>query len=60
MDENQIKGGSGPALAAHTKHASTPGPTPASSAIGTNSEQSSRVSETVSKLSGQAREALSR
>jgi ElaB/YqjD/DUF883 family membrane-anchored ribosome-binding protein len=34
MDENQVKGGAGPALAAHSKDGAAPGITPASSAAG--------------------------
>ena len=60
MDENQIKGGSGPALAAHSKDASAPGLTPASSATGDDAGGSSSASETVTSLSGQAREAAGR
>lgn len=33
-DDNEIRGGAAPALAAHSKDASTAGPTPASSATG--------------------------
>jgi hypothetical protein len=57
MDENQVKGGSGPALAAHSKDASAPGTTSASSATGNDARGSSSARETVSSLSGQAREA---
>jgi len=60
MDENQTVGGSGPALAAHSKDASAPGPTPASSATGSDAAPSSSVRETVSGLTGQAREAAGR
>jgi ElaB/YqjD/DUF883 family membrane-anchored ribosome-binding protein len=60
MSENQFEGGSGPALAAHSKDASAPGPTSASSATGDDTSGSSSASEVVSKLSGQAREAASR
>ena len=60
MDENQIKGGSGAALAAHSKDASTPGATSASSATGNDADGSSSASETVASLSGQAREAAGR
>ncbi len=60
MDENQIKGGSGPALAAHSKDASVPGATSASSATGNDASGSSSASEAVTHLSGQAREAAGR
>src|SRR5438093_1180494 len=60
MDENQVKGGSGPALAAHSKDASAPGVTSASSATGNAAGGSSNASETVTSLSGQAREAAGR
>src|SRR3954469_24087384 len=60
MNENQIEGGSGPALAAHSKDASTPGPTSASSATGNQPSGSSSAGETASSLSGQARDAASR
>ena len=60
MNENQIKGGSGPALAAHSKDASTPGPTSASSATGDDASGMSRIGEVVSNVSGQAREAANR
>ena len=59
MSENQNKGGSGPALAAHSKDASTPGPTSASSASGNEPSGSSGAGETASRLSGHAREAAS-
>ena len=56
MDENQPKGGSGPALAAHSKDASAPATTSASSATGNDARGSGSARETVSNLSGQARE----
>jgi ElaB/YqjD/DUF883 family membrane-anchored ribosome-binding protein len=34
MNENEVRGGAGPALAAHSKDASAPGQSPASSATG--------------------------
>ena len=64
MDEKQIEGGAGPALAAHSKDGSAPGPTSASSATGNTNEKSDSatpdVSDTVNRLSGQARDAASR
>ncbi len=60
MDENQVKGGSGPALAAHSKDASAPGTTSASGATGNDARGSSSAREAVSSLSGQAREAAGR
>ena len=60
MSENQFEGGSGPALAAHSKDASTAGPTPASSATGDDASGSGSAAEVVSKLAGQAREAANR
>jgi ElaB/YqjD/DUF883 family membrane-anchored ribosome-binding protein len=59
MDENRNDGGAGPALAAHSKDAAAPGPNPASNKTG-SSEPSGGVSETVSRLSEQAREAAGR
>jgi ElaB/YqjD/DUF883 family membrane-anchored ribosome-binding protein len=60
MNENETEGGAGPALAAHSKDGSTPGPTPASSATGQDAAPSSSTTETTSKLTGQARNAASR
>jgi ElaB/YqjD/DUF883 family membrane-anchored ribosome-binding protein len=60
MNENQNEGGAGPALAAHSKDGSTPGPTPASSATGREATPSSSATETAGKLAGQAREAAGR
>jgi ElaB/YqjD/DUF883 family membrane-anchored ribosome-binding protein len=60
MDENQVKGGSGPALAAHSKDASTPGATAASSATGNPAGGATSATETVTNMSGQAREAAGR
>ena len=60
MDENQVQGGSGPALAAHSKDASTPSPTSASSAAGNDATTSGSAGETVTRLSGQARKAADR
>lgn len=61
MDE-KIAGGAGPALAAHSKDASTTGPTTASGATasaGSGADVSAGgVADTVSRLSGQAREAV--
>jgi ElaB/YqjD/DUF883 family membrane-anchored ribosome-binding protein len=59
MDENQTPGGAGPALAAHSKDGSVPGPTRASGATGDNGDRAG-VADTVSRLSGQAREAAGR
>jgi ElaB/YqjD/DUF883 family membrane-anchored ribosome-binding protein len=60
MDENQVQGGSGPALAAHSKDASTPGQTPASSAKGNDGHAAGSAGETVNRVSEQAREAAAR
>jgi len=60
MDKNQTEGSAGPALAAHSKDSSIPGPTPASSATGREATPSSNATETASKLTGQARDAASR
>ena len=60
MNENQVKGGSGPALAAHSKDASAPGATSASSATGNTAGGPSIASETVSSLHRQAGEAAGR
>ena len=60
MDE-KTPGSAGPALAAHSKDASTPGPTQASSATGNQDwPAAGGVSETVNRVSGQAREAAER
>ncbi len=60
MDENQMPGGAGPALAAHSKDGSAPGPTSASSATGDHGDRAGGVADTVSRLPGQAREAAGR
>ena len=60
MDENQISGGAGPALAAHSKDGSAPGPTSASSATGGQGDRAQGAADTVNKLTGQAREAAGR
>ena len=60
MDENQIPGGAGPALAAHSKDGSAPGPTSASSTTGDNSDRAQGGTDTVNRLAGQAREAAGR
>ncbi len=59
---DKIEGTAGPALAAHSKDASTPSSNPASSRTGESSAKSpiDEISETVSKLAGQAREAASK
>ncbi len=61
MDDKQIEGGAGPALAAHSKDASVPGGNPASSATGHDDKRpgaaASDVSDTVSRVAGQARDA---
>jgi ElaB/YqjD/DUF883 family membrane-anchored ribosome-binding protein len=68
MSENQVEGGAGPALAAHSKDASATGHTPASQATAdatspraaagrvasTVSDAASRVHDTVSGQAGQA------
>jgi ElaB/YqjD/DUF883 family membrane-anchored ribosome-binding protein len=59
----KIDGGAGPALAAHSKDASAPGPTQASSATGWQERgmaAADSVSETVNKVSAQARDAAQR
>lgn len=60
MDENQIPGGAGPALAAHSKDGSAPGPTPASSTTGDSGGREGGGAETVSRLSAQAQDAAGR
>ncbi len=64
MDDKPIDGGARPALAAHSKDASAPGETPASSATAANanaqSSTTSGISDTVSQLAGQARSAADR
>jgi ElaB/YqjD/DUF883 family membrane-anchored ribosome-binding protein len=59
MDENQPMGGAGPALAAHSKDGAAAGQTPASNTLGSQAHGSG-VSETVTRLSGQARDAAAR
>lgn len=59
MDENQISGGAGPALAAHSKDASAPGQTPAASATG-NQGEAGRYSDTVRGLADRARDGVER
>ena len=57
----QTEGGAGPAIAAHSKDASTPGATPASSTREeSDPEQPSSASDTISGVAGQAREAAAR
>ena len=58
MSENQVEGGAGPALAAHSKDASAAGHTPASQA--TADATSPREAAGAHTLSGQAREAACR
>ncbi len=60
MAENQMPGSAGPALAAHSKDGSAPGPTPMSSATGSHDGRAGPVPETASPLSEQAREAAGR
>jgi ElaB/YqjD/DUF883 family membrane-anchored ribosome-binding protein len=60
MDEKQLPGSAGPALAAHSKDGSAPGPTRASTATGEDGGGTSADTDTVSKISGQAREAAGR
>jgi hypothetical protein len=54
MDENTKLGGAGPALAAHSKDGSTPGPTPASSATGDKAEFHGPSDAQVQQAYGQA------
>jgi ElaB/YqjD/DUF883 family membrane-anchored ribosome-binding protein len=60
---SQIEGGAGPALAAHSKDATAPSSSPAATATGNQGTQQrgapAPVSETVTRLSGQARDAAS-
>jgi ElaB/YqjD/DUF883 family membrane-anchored ribosome-binding protein len=60
MAEDQIPGGAGPALAAHSKDGSAHRPTPMSSATGTQDGRADPVPKTASRLSEQAREAAGR
>ena len=60
MDENQLPGGAGPALAAHSKDGSAPGPTHVSSARGDNGDRARGEADNVSKLTGGARAAVGR
>ena len=60
MDE-KIESGAGPALAAHSKDGSTAGPGPAPSKTGSAAgDGANSASETLSHLSGQARDAAGR
>src|SRR3954447_189710 len=47
MSENQLRGGAGPALAAHSKDASAPGQTPASEATGEDRGQAGTAGDTL-------------
>jgi ElaB/YqjD/DUF883 family membrane-anchored ribosome-binding protein len=47
MNENQLRGGAGPALAAHSKDASAPGQTPASEATGGDRGQAGTAGDTL-------------
>ena len=60
MDQNENIGGAGPALAAHSKDGSAPGPTAASSTVGTNQQSQGNGSENSSGILGQAPEAVQR
>ena len=59
MDDKHIEGGAAPALAAHSKDAATSSSNPAASTTGAPSTKSpiDGVSDTVSKLASQARDA---
>ncbi len=57
MDESQVVGGAGPALAAHSKDASAHGATQASRATGNDVRTSSSVSDDGTRISGEVREA---
>jgi ElaB/YqjD/DUF883 family membrane-anchored ribosome-binding protein len=59
MDENNVSAGAGPAVAAHSKDASTPGPTAASAATGDNGEPV-RSSETIDGFVDRARDGVER
>lgn len=59
MDENKVEGGAGAALAAHSKDASAPGATPASSATGNDQEAPGTIFETASRLAGQVGSSIS-
>lgn len=54
MDEKQTPGGSGAALAAHSKDASVPGPTPASHATGDKPTTISDFTKQAQDVAGQA------
>ena len=56
----QTEGGAGPAIAAHSKDASTPGAIPTSSTTESDTGRPSSVAETISGVAGQAREAAGR
>jgi len=56
MSENQLRGGAGPALAAHSKDASAPGRTPASEATGEDRGQAEPAGGTsAASISGAAK-----
>jgi len=59
-EQNGREQKTGPALAAHSKDGSVPGQTSASSATGDNGDGAGGVADTVSRVSGQAREAAGR
>ena len=54
MDENDIRTGAGPALAAHSKDASAPGPTAASSATGESRHPEGKTGAQMQQACGQA------
>ena len=54
MNENVVRGGAGPALAAHSKDGSAAGQTPASSATGNNGDTHG-LSDDLNRLSEKAR-----
>ena len=54
MDENDISTGAGPALAAHSKDASAPGPTAASSAVGQSGHSEGPAEGQMQQAYGQA------
>ena len=62
MNDKHIEGTAGPAIAAHSKDASTPSSNPASSRTGepSTSPPIDGISETVGKLASQARDAASK
>ena len=62
MSDDKVEGGAGPALAAHSKDASTPGAAPASAAANNGTQRGSAStpgSDTITQLSGEVQKEAS-